>query len=164
MLVLAVGAAGCSASAAIRPVAAWTTATPTIRVGSTDMGQVLVAPSGLTLYAFSADSPSDIVCQAACLSIWPPLDVAAGAEPTAGHGPKGSLGTVTRPDGTRQVTYNGLLLYTYAGDSAAGQTNGQGIAEQYGSVKGTWFVVTPASTGPPSPSAVTTTSPRGAPY
>ena len=110
VLVLAVGAAGCSASAVTRRVATGSAAAPTVRVGSTGMGQVLVAPSGLTLYAFSADSPSDIVCQAACLSIWPPLDVAAGAEPTAGRGPEGSLGTVTRSDGTRQVTYNGLLL------------------------------------------------------
>jgi predicted lipoprotein with Yx(FWY)xxD motif len=163
---LALAGAACTQASASKPPAA----TPTVRLGSAASGPVLIAPSGLTLYGFSADSTSKIVCLATCTPIWPPLTVAAGAKPTAGSGVTGTLETVTRPDGTHQVTYNGLLLYTYAGDSGPGQTKGQGIVEQYGSVKGTWFVATPsssasqasASTSAPPTSAPPTTAPPAA--
>lgn len=141
-IALALAAAGCSSAGASGHAAA---SSPTVRVGSTAMGPVLENAAGLTLYAFSADSASTIVCQTTCTPIWPPLVVAAGAKPVGGSGVTGTLGTVTRPDGSHQVTYNGLLLYSYAGDGSPGQTKGQGIVEQYGSAKGTWSVVTPTS-------------------
>ena len=46
---------------------------------------------------------------------------------TAGSGVTGMLGTITRPDGTTQATYDGHPLYTYAGDSAPGQAKGNGL-------------------------------------
>jgi predicted lipoprotein with Yx(FWY)xxD motif len=133
------------------------------------LGTVLVNSAGRTLYAFSADSPSAIVCGASCTPIWPPLTVPSSTTPTAGSGVTGQLGTVTRADGSHQVTYNGLLLYTYTGDSGSGQTKGQGIVEQYGATKGTWTVVTPSSkaasvapTTTAPPPASTTTAPKPA--
>lgn len=158
-------AAACSSAAATGGAAK---GSPTVSVGHTAKGEVLVNSSGRTLYAFSADSAKSIVCLSTCTPIWPVESVATGTNPTAGPGVTGTLGTVTRPDGTHQVTYNGLLLYTYSGDSGPDQENGQGIAEQYGAVKGTWSVVTRASTAAAAAAGVapapTTTSPQpGAP-
>lgn len=151
LLALAVAASACSSSA----TSSSTAGAATVTVGQSGLGSVLVDSAGRTLYAFSADRASAIVCLASCVPIWPALEVGAGAVPSAGAGLSGTLSTVTRPDGGRQVTYNGLLLYTYAGDGGPGQTKGQGVVEQYGAVKGTWSAVTPAS----SASGSTTTTP-----
>ena len=64
---------------------------------------------------------------------WPP--VTATGDATAGTGlDKSKLSLQTQPDGTKQVAYNGHLLYTYVGDSAAGDANGQGLG-------GIWYVL-----------------------
>jgi len=95
-------------------------------VGS--IGTVLVAGSnGMTVYTFTKDTKDSgtSACTDACLAKWPALTVAAGATPGAGDGVTGKLGTITRADdGTLQVTYNGLPLYFFSGDSAAGDANG----------------------------------------
>jgi predicted lipoprotein with Yx(FWY)xxD motif len=95
-------------------------------VGS--LGTVLVAGSnGMTLYTFSHDvkDSGKSACSGTCLTTWPALTVAAGVTPTAGAGVTGKLGTITRTDdGTIQVTYNGLPLYFFSGDSAPGDSNG----------------------------------------
>ena len=89
---------------------------------------ILVAGSnGMTVYTFTNDAAGSgkSACSGGCLTKWPALTVAAGAAPTAGSGVSGALGTITRADnGSLQVTYNGLPLYFYAGDKAAGDTNG----------------------------------------
>ena len=89
---------------------------------------ILVAASnGMTVYTFSKDTAGNgqSACSGGCLAKWPALTVPAGATPTAGSGVSGALGTITRADnGTLQVTYNGLPLYFYSGDSAPGDTNG----------------------------------------
>ena len=89
---------------------------------------ILVAGSnGMTVYTFTSDTAGSgkSACSGGCLTKWPALTVAAGATATAGTGVTGQLGTITRADdGTLQVTYNGLPLYFYAGDKAAGDTNG----------------------------------------
>jgi predicted lipoprotein with Yx(FWY)xxD motif len=91
-------------------------------------GTVLVAGSnGMTVYTFATDTANSgtSACTGTCITRWPALTVAAGVTPTAGTGVTGTLGTITRTDdGTHQVTYNGLPLYFYSGDSAAGDTNG----------------------------------------
>jgi predicted lipoprotein with Yx(FWY)xxD motif len=100
---------------------------PAVKAQSTMAGVVLAAVSnGRTLYTFNSDSAGSGVsnCNGACASRWPPLTVAAGTVPGGGTGASGQLGTIRRSDGTTQVTYNGLPLYFFAGDSAAGQTNG----------------------------------------
>jgi predicted lipoprotein with Yx(FWY)xxD motif len=105
-------------------------------VGS--IGTVLVAGSnGMTVYTFTKDvkDSGTSACTGACLTKWPALTVPTGASPTAGDGVTGKLATITRADdGTLQVTYNGLPLYFFAGDSAAGDANG---------VYRNWEAVTP---------------------
>ena len=167
LVAVGVAAAACSSAAATGKTAGAAGNSPTVGVGHTSKGTVLVNAAGRTLYAFSADTAQTIVCGSTCTPIWPVESVAAGTMPTAGPGVTGTLGTVTRSDGTHQVTYNGLLLYTYAGDSGPDQLNGQGIVEQYGATKGTWSAVTPTSTSaaPAAPAAApaapapTTTAP-----
>jgi predicted lipoprotein with Yx(FWY)xxD motif len=116
-------------------------------VGS--LGAVLVTRAGRTLYRYAPDGTGRSVCTGECASAWPPLTVPAGTEHVAGGAriPGSDLGTTTRSDGTLQVTYRGMPLYTYVGDAKAGDATGQGLG-------GTWFVV-PTSSSPAS----TTTSP-----
>jgi predicted lipoprotein with Yx(FWY)xxD motif len=94
-------------------------------VGS--IGTVLVAGSnGMTVYTFAMDvkDSGKSACGSGCITTWPALTVPAGTTPTAGSGVTGKLGTITRTDGSLQVTYNGLPLYFFSGDKAAGDANG----------------------------------------
>jgi predicted lipoprotein with Yx(FWY)xxD motif len=116
-------------TAAAAPAAGGTT------VGLADLagGQALVNSEGFAVYLFTKDSNGASACSGGCADAWPA--VVAEGEPTAGDGVDAAkLGTITREDGTVQVTYNGHPLYTYAEDTAAGQTNGQGSG-------GVWFLV-----------------------
>lgn len=107
-----------------------------LAVAQTGMGKVLVNSEGLTLYAFTQDSADSSACSGGCADFWPPLTIEG--EPVAGEGVEASLlGTLTRADGSVQLTYNGLPLYTFSEDAAPGDTNGQGV-------NGAWFVVSPA--------------------
>jgi predicted lipoprotein with Yx(FWY)xxD motif len=120
---------------------------PTIATTSIQgIGSVLVAPDGMTLYHLTTESSTSIKCTGSCPSVWPPLLETNGALPAAGDGVTGTLGTITRPDGGVQVTYDGQPMYTYSGDSQAGQANGQGI-------QGVWFAVTPTGGASASPSS-----------
>jgi predicted lipoprotein with Yx(FWY)xxD motif len=111
-------------------------ADPTVIVASSGLGDVLVDPEGMTLYMFVNDGPDESACYDSCAANWPPLLVEG--EPVAGEGLDSSLlGTTERLDGTLQVTYNGMPLYYYVQDSAAGDTTGQGVG-------GAWYVVNPA--------------------
>ena len=97
---------------------------------------MLVAGSnGLTVYNFTKDTKDSgkSACSGACLETWPALTVPAGGTPTAGAGVTGKLGTITRDDGTLQVTYNGLPLYFFKNDKAPGDTNG--VYENWEAVK-----------------------------
>jgi predicted lipoprotein with Yx(FWY)xxD motif len=115
--------------AATAPPAATAAAAATVEakaVGS--IGTVLVAGSnGMTVYIFARDvkDSGKSACTGGCLTTWPALTVAAGVTPIAGAGVTGKLGTITRADnGKHQVTYNGLPLYFFSGDSAPGDANG----------------------------------------
>jgi predicted lipoprotein with Yx(FWY)xxD motif len=99
------------------------------------IGKVAVDAQGMTLYHITSETGGQIVCTGSCASVWPPL--LTGGMPTGSSGITGKVGTVHRPDGTTQVTLDGLPLYTYSGDSAPGQGNGEGI-------QGVWFAVSPA--------------------
>ena len=81
-------------------------------------------------------------CVDGCAAAWPPLTVEAGAEPEAGDGVTGTLGTIERADGTIQVTIDDVPLYYYAADTAAGETTGQGVND-------VWFAVAPDGTAIP---------------
>lgn len=103
--------------------------TPTVRAQNVGtMGMVLVDSSGRTLYYLKGESASSIQCTGSCASNWPPLLIASGTKPTAGAGVSGNLATVKRPDGGIQVTFDGMPLYTFQGDSGPGQASGQGVS------------------------------------
>jgi len=89
-------------------------------------GTVLVAANGMTVYTFTKDTKDSgkSACTGGCATTWPPLTVAAGATPTGGTGVTGTLATITRDDGTLQVTYNGLPLYFFMNDKNPGDSNG----------------------------------------
>jgi predicted lipoprotein with Yx(FWY)xxD motif len=116
-------------------------------------GPILVTSSGMTLYKFSADSRGKSACDGGCATVWPPLTVPAGTTAQGGPGSGGTFATISRSDGTRQVTYDGHPLYTFSGDSSAGATSGQNITSD----GGTWTVVTVGSSS--SPASTTTTKP-----
>jgi predicted lipoprotein with Yx(FWY)xxD motif len=98
------------------------------------LGLVLADSEGHVLYAFSKDTPEALACEGACAKAWPPLLVEEG-EPEPSNGASAArLGTITRGDGTRQVTYAGHPLYTYSGDDQPGQAKGNGVS----AFGGTW--------------------------
>jgi predicted lipoprotein with Yx(FWY)xxD motif len=89
------------------------------------MGTILVAASNShTVYTFDSDTPGVSKCSGGCSAIWPPLSIASGVTPTGGPGVTGQLGTITRGDGSMQVTYKGLPLYFFHSDSKPGDTKG----------------------------------------
>jgi predicted lipoprotein with Yx(FWY)xxD motif len=100
------------------------------------LGQILVGNNDMTLYMFTKDEPDKSNCDADCLAAWPPL-LTLGS-PTLGEGVDDSLvGSAELADGSMIVTYNGMPLYYWVNDKAAGDTTGQGV----GTV---WYVVSPA--------------------
>lgn len=93
------------------------------------VGDYVAGENGLALYIFTPDAaaPGKSVCNGECATNWPPLVVDDLADVSAGEGITGELGTVTRDDGTTQVTLGGNPLYYFKGDAAAGDTNGQAL-------------------------------------
>jgi predicted lipoprotein with Yx(FWY)xxD motif len=110
-----------------------------VDVSSGAMGSYLVGEDGKTLYLLTKDSAGTSTCTATCATNWPPFTLDAGETVAAGSGVTGTIATIARPDGTTQVAINGVPLYYFKGDSAAGDTNGQGV-------QGVWFLVTPSGT------------------
>ena len=136
-------------------------ATGTVKaVKSKSFGTILVSSKGRTLYRYTIDHKNSNRCSsdATCNKYWPPLLVKAGAKPTAGVGAKAAmLGTIKAKNGMRQVTYGGWPLYTFAGDSAAGQTKGQAFEKEWYVVSTSGALVKSAVATPPA----TTTSGGG---
>ena len=111
---------------------------PTVSLASISKipAQALIGSSGRTLYLFEADKNLTSACSGACAAAWPP-DTVTGT-PQAGSGVNQALlGTITRPDGTMQLTYNGHPLYYFAGDTGTGTANGEG-SKAFGA---DWYVV-----------------------
>jgi predicted lipoprotein with Yx(FWY)xxD motif len=131
------GAAGTSAPATAPAAAAGQTAahTPaTAAVGKSQLGPIVVDSSGRTLYRFDKDTAGNgmSACNGACAAAWPAALVTGQA--TAAPGLTGTLGTITRADGSHQLTLNGSPLYRYVGDQGPGDTTGNGFG-------GIWHVV-----------------------
>ncbi|HZB43113.1 MAG TPA: peptidoglycan-binding protein [Ilumatobacter sp.] len=107
-----------------------TTAAPegeaAVLLADSDLGQIVTAANGMTVYLFIPDAQSDPTCTDACAEAWPPLTVDDAGEVTGGEGvDEALLGTAEHPAGT-QATYNGWPLYFFSGDATPGDTNGQG--------------------------------------
>jgi predicted lipoprotein with Yx(FWY)xxD motif len=104
------------------------------------LGTVLVNPKGRTLYVFMKDQHRHVTCTGSCASFWPPLKWKGSGKPKAGGTAKSSLlGTDKNPSGGKVVTYNHWPLYTYVGDSGAGQATGWGRNLNGGK----WYVISP---------------------
>lgn len=107
------------------------------------LGLVLVDGSGRTLYMFVPDNRRKVTCVGTCASLWPPVKPAKGAKPVArGKAKQSLLGSDRDPAGGRVVTYHGWPLYTYVGDGAPGDANGQALD----SAGGLWYVLSPSGT------------------
>jgi predicted lipoprotein with Yx(FWY)xxD motif len=126
-------AAAASASESAAPSAG--AAVGEIDAEDSSLGKILVDDQGMTIYIFSTDSQNKSSCTGDCLANWPP--VVADTTPEAGGDVTATLGTFMRDDGTSQLTVNGFPAYYFAGDSKAGDTNGQGLFDK-------WFVFDPA--------------------
>jgi predicted lipoprotein with Yx(FWY)xxD motif len=108
------------------------TATVTLK-GQSEM--VLTDTQGLTLYYFTIDSATQPTCSSSCAQMWHPLLFAGSGIPSSSTPLAGRLSIQMDANGS-QVEYNGHPLYTFSGDTAPGQTNGEGLF-------GMWFVATP---------------------
>lgn len=105
-----------------------------VAVASSDLGDLLVDGEGMTLYLFVPDDQGTPTCTDGCAENWPVFEGPA----TAGEGAdEGMLGTAEHPSGVTQVTYNGWPLYYFAPDEQPGDTNGQGVGDN-------WYVVSPS--------------------
>lgn len=101
------------------------------------VGTYLIGYNGMTLYTYAKDSTGTSTCYAECAQNWPPYVVPAGTQLNLEAGVNGNAGTITRADGTTQVTYNGMPLYFYVGDVQSGDVNGEGLDG------GAWSVAKP---------------------
>jgi predicted lipoprotein with Yx(FWY)xxD motif len=132
-------AAAPAATQATSPAAtgpASSTATVSLATVSGIPGKALVGSNGRTLYLFQADKSDTSACTGACAAAWPPYTVTG--TPTAGSGVSQSLlGTITRPGGSMQLTYNGHQLYYFTADTAGGTAHGQAV-KAFGAE---WYVV-----------------------
>jgi predicted lipoprotein with Yx(FWY)xxD motif len=130
--------AGCGSQAATSPTPTPSpTPVPVVNVrDDATLGKLLVAANGMTLYKFANDTAGVSNCKDACLTRWPPLTAPSGQKLAAGAGVTGTLAVIASTGGSSsQVTYNGLPLYFFQGDTNPGDTKGATIAK--------WSVVKP---------------------
>jgi predicted lipoprotein with Yx(FWY)xxD motif len=135
----------CSGTATANPSAPTTVQVK--RVTFPAIGKVLVDSHGRTLYVFHGDNPPLYhfhenpapSCYGYCAEFWPPL-LTTGAPKGTGGVEKRMLGTVSRGDGTTQVTYDGHPLYRCSEDVQPGEANGDDV-EMF---QEAWYAVSPA--------------------
>jgi predicted lipoprotein with Yx(FWY)xxD motif len=147
---VAMGAAACSSSSSSTGGGSGTPSSASGAAGSgaglktaTINGvSVVTNAQGLTLYSFAPDTATASKCTGACAQIWPPVT----GPVAAGQGVTGTLGTITRSDGSKQATYNGHPLYTYAADTGPGQAKGNGLNVD----GGVWHEVTASGHAAPA--------------
>ena len=101
------------------------------KVGDTSKGKAFVNAKGMTLYTFDKDTGGKSACNGPCATNWPPLMAADGEKAGA------DMTVVTRDDGKKMWAYNGKPLYTFAKDTKAGDTNGDGF------LNGAWHIAKP---------------------
>ena len=137
----ACGAAGATNTTAPATSGAAGSSASTISPATTSLGTVLTDSKGFTLYYFLPEKNSTVgACTGGCLTVWPLLVVTG--TPTAASGVTGALATVSvmvNGAAATEVTYNGWPLHTFASDTAAGQTGGNGVMGQ-------WFAAMPGTT------------------
>jgi predicted lipoprotein with Yx(FWY)xxD motif len=148
LAVALIAAAACSSSASSSSSTPQSSGTSASAAGSSGTviatanssgGAFLTNSSGRAIYLFLADSTNKSNCSGACASTWPPVTT-TGTPTASGSAQSSNLGTITRSDGTKQVTYDGHPLYYFAGDTGAGTDKGQGI-DGFGAK---WWLVAPS--------------------
>jgi predicted lipoprotein with Yx(FWY)xxD motif len=145
--VLVTAACGSSSSSSSSPAstsAGQASSATALKTATISGAAVVTNAGGFTLYWFAPDTATKSNCDGSCAQIWPPVKGPA----TAGTGVTGTLGTITRSDGSTQATYNGHPLYTYTADTAPGQANGNGINAS----GGVWHEVTVSGAAAPASS------------
>jgi len=130
-----------------------------ISAQSTSLGTILVDGRGRTVYVFANDKTSTSTCTGACAANWPFVPAPATL-PASLPGVTGKLGTTIRSGGAHQLTVAGHPVYTFAGDSAPGQTNGQGKVLD----GGLWTVVSPPGAPEANPAGAAPTTTTGPSY
>jgi predicted lipoprotein with Yx(FWY)xxD motif len=143
-------AAAAGSNSPASAAAASGTAVQAATVGGT---KVLTNAKGYVLYWFAPDTSTTSKCTGSCATYWPPV---AGPA-TAGSGVTGTLGTITRSDGSKEVSYDGHPLYTYAGDTAPGQAKGNGLNAS----GGLWYEMTVSGATPGASSSATSATGNG---
>jgi predicted lipoprotein with Yx(FWY)xxD motif len=132
------GSAASSSAASPSPSAASpsSSAAGDLAVAETSLGKILVDSKGLTVYYFTKDTADSgkSVCSGDCLVAWPSVE--ASSDTPSGEGITAKLGTITRDDGSKQVTVEGLPVYLFQKDKAPGDVTGQGVGK-------VWYVVAP---------------------
>lgn len=106
----------------------------TLKTSNVGGQTIVVDGKGMTVYFYTRDSKGTTAsaCVGGCATLWPAVTTASGKP--ALQGVTGTMGTIKTADGKDQVTINGMPIYYYAKDTAAGQASGQGVA-------GVWYVV-----------------------
>ena len=119
------------------PSATQESAAVDLMTATSSAGEIVVDANGMSVYFFTKDvkDSGTSACTDACLAAWPPVTTAA--ETPQVEGVTGTVGTITTPDGAKQVTLNGLPLYYFAKDTKAGDILGQGV-------NGVWYLADPA--------------------
>ncbi len=108
-------------------------------------GTYLTSASGRALYLWVADTNGKSSCAGECAKVWPPV-ISNGTPPVSGGVNASDLGTITRTNGQKQVTYMGHPLYYFVADTGPGKIKGQG-SDSFGAK---WWLVAPSG------SAITT--------
>jgi predicted lipoprotein with Yx(FWY)xxD motif len=108
-----------------------------LKTASSSEGNIVVDAKGMSVYFFTKDvkGSGTSACKGSCLALWPPVTTASATP--ASEGISGTVGTITTPDGAKQLTLNGLPLYYYASDKKPGDILGQGVSN-------VWYLSNPA--------------------
>jgi predicted lipoprotein with Yx(FWY)xxD motif len=113
-----------------------TASTSIVGVSGSGSSAFLVGPTGMTLYVFAKDTSGVSNCNDQCLANWPALKLPSGVNPTAVSTASGAVASLTRSDGSSQLTYKGAPLYYFAADKLPGDTKGDGVG-------GVWSIARP---------------------
>ena len=140
---------GAGSAAGSRSSSGGGSADAVLRTADSPLGQIAVAADGLTVYVFDEDTEGTSSCTGSCADLWPP--VTAGTADPQVDGVTGDVGTITRDDGTLQVTLEGRPLYTYDGDSDPGDVTGHGVEDVWWAVDADGAPVTAAPSDDPPP-------------
>ena len=131
-------ASGASPAASTNSMSAPAATGAVVATATTGLGETLVDGNGHTVYRFANDTGSTSTCNGECANDWPPV-AAPDNMPATAPGVTAQLGSTTRDDGSKQLTVAGHPVYTFEGDTAPGQTNGNGVTLN----GGRWSAVAP---------------------